>query len=248
MGRNERFYTDSMKDIPRTDTHRTEAHLAYYWEGDSKNFGVVTADFARELEKELNAALIRSKDYFDALELAAKERDKALEDLHYCNGTADLAIKHRDEAETEIKRLKQMIPNYIEESDFQYSELLFVFFFLFMTDTEINFAILESLGWQKYHNDGVTQYWHPPSEECDETSVVRFEETPCYTEDLNEMHKAEKTLVKDQWKKYLTYLFKVVCQGTHPSELYYDESFSLVTAPAQQRAEAFLRTLGKYKD
>lgn len=38
--------------------------------------------------------------------LAIDEIERLLELVHYCNGTCDLAIKQRDAAEVEVKRLR----------------------------------------------------------------------------------------------------------------------------------------------
>ena len=45
------------------------------------------------------------------LELRA-EIDRLREELHYCKGTCDLAMKHRDIAEAEVKRLLQELRHY----------------------------------------------------------------------------------------------------------------------------------------
>lgn len=57
---------------------------------------------------------------------------------------------------------------------------------------------------------------------------------PDYLNDLNEMHTAEKVLTDEQAHRY---------------EMHLVESFTYPTmATAAQRAEAFLRTLGKWED
>jgi hypothetical protein len=57
---------------------------------------------------------------------------------------------------------------------------------------------------------------------------------PDYCNDLNEMHEAEKMLNKEQWVTY----------GRELSRL---GVFPMVHATARQRAEAFLKTLGKWE-
>ena len=52
--------------------------------------------------------------------------------------------------------------------------------------------------------------------------------------DLNAMHEAEKTLTVEQWHDYVDFM---------PSR--WEEA---VHASARQRAEAFLRTIGKWED
>jgi hypothetical protein len=54
-----------------------------------------------------------------------------------------------------------------------------------------------------------------------------------YCNDLNAIHEAEKTLNSEQWHLYSAWLFKATARPQH--------------ATARQRAEAFLRTLGKWE-
>ena len=42
-----------------------------------------------------------------AVESLQADVDELKTDLHYCNGVSDLAMKHRDIAEAEVKRLKE---------------------------------------------------------------------------------------------------------------------------------------------
>ena len=61
---------------------------------------------------------------------------------------------------------------------------------------------------------------------------------PNYLNDLNAMHEAEKVLVRLQWVSYLRRL-QTLC----------DESVTWpIHATASQRAEAFLRTIGKWEE
>jgi hypothetical protein len=72
---------------------------------------------------------------------------------------------------------------------------------------------------------------------------------PDYLNDLNAMHEAEKTLTPEyqpakgesQWSDYLGWLG--FCGENKTREVY-----ECVTASAAQRAEAFLRTIGKWED
>jgi len=66
---------------------------------------------------------------------------------------------------------------------------------------------------------------------------------PDYLNDLNAMHLAEKVLTKDQDKQYHLTLTKIVTGYALP------EFFgSVIRASAEQRAKAFLRTIGKWED
>lgn len=70
---------------------------------------------------------------------------------------------------------------------------------------------------------------------------------PDYLDDLNAMHEAEKVLIGD---------YEHGENGRDASARFYDELISVTTcdgffhihATAAQRAEAFLRTLGKWQD
>lgn len=64
---------------------------------------------------------------------------------------------------------------------------------------------------------------------------------PDYINDLNAMHEAEKILIEqDRWERYEDELCNVVShQNEFPQEI--------IHATACQRAEAFLRTIDKWK-
>jgi hypothetical protein len=98
-----------------------------------------------------------------------------------------------------------------------------------MTDEQINAAIAEACGWRK--EDGV---WMWKSNEIDWTSY----ELRDYCNDLNAMHEAECLYIEmdEWWSAYLRHI------GTQWSKQH------AAHAPARQRAEAFLRTLGKWED
>ena len=57
---------------------------------------------------------------------------------------------------------------------------------------------------------------------------------PDWCNDLNAMHEAEKTLTSAQLLDYIAFLF--------------DTCYEATVATARQRAEAFLRTLGKWEE
>ena len=66
---------------------------------------------------------------------------------------------------------------------------------------------------------------------------------PDYIADLTAMHEAEKVLTKDQSLEYNLALIKI-CTGYALPEFF----GSAIRASAEQRAKAFLRTLGKWED
>jgi hypothetical protein len=99
-----------------------------------------------------------------------------------------------------------------------------------MTPEQQRTAIAEACGWKTGYRD--PEAWHP---------------LPDYLNDLNAMHDAENFLFPveisdlyspDLVKEYASYL-PHMCIG-HPG--------GAMRATASQRAEAFLRTIGKWKE
>ncbi len=96
-----------------------------------------------------------------------------------------------------------------------------------MTDEQINAAIAEVCGWtdvSEVHRSG----------KAPGADYVGQEFIPDYCNDLNAMHQAEKTLRGGEWDTYV--------------DLLADTWMQVARATARQRAEAFLRTLGKWED
>lgn len=60
---------------------------------------------------------------------------------------------------------------------------------------------------------------------------------PDYLNDLNAMYEAEKMIPKDKRQLYINYLAALIAM----------DYFLITHASASQRAEAFLRTIGKYE-
>jgi hypothetical protein len=115
-----------------------------------------------------------------------------------------------------------------------------------MTNEQINIAIAEACGWNSireqdydhgYSGDDVRQMWVGLNPDSDE-----FEQIPDYCNDLNAMHEAEKVFIGDDpencdiWSDFQTNLI-IAC----PVYLSYH-------ATARQRAEAFLKTIGKWEE
>lgn len=85
--------------------------------------------------------------------------------------------------------------------------------------------------------------------------IVFFNDIPDYLNDLNAMHEAEKVLktqnqtksVKNLWRTYKIELWKIV----NPEIRFQWDSehwINCISATAEQRAEAFLRTIGKWEE
>ncbi len=120
-----------------------------------------------------------------------------------------------------------------------------------MTPEAQRIAIAEACGWK---NCAVSAEWfgnvigHPPSGWSGTMRDERLDlaEPPDYLTDLNAMHEAEKVLTSEKWTEYWHHLFDInrKYQGSisAPSVLY------MINSTAAQRAEAFLRTLGKWNE
>ena len=102
-----------------------------------------------------------------------------------------------------------------------------------MTDQDINRAIAEALGWKE-----VRESWFRFLD-TSKTGIIgrmpgrdeTWSEVPDYVNDLNAMHEAEGALeTHDQANEFR----RLLCGN--------------VSATARQRAEAFLRTLGKWRE
>ena len=84
--------------------------------------------------------------------------------------------------------------------------------------------------------------WKPNPFIRDMSGQVFPQSPPDYLNDLNAMHEAEKMLTEHQWDEYERVL-RLVCDGCSYFE---GAGKELLHATAAQRAEAFLRTLGKW--
>jgi hypothetical protein len=111
-----------------------------------------------------------------------------------------------------------------------------------MTDEQLNAAIAEACGWTEIQDSGV---WHhhklwgyPPLKPGQGGNSFHY--LPNYCNDLNAMHEAEKTI----FPYYATVYSNKLAQVTG-AEMSDDTDYFCATA--RQRAEAFLRTLGKWK-
>lgn len=121
-----------------------------------------------------------------------------------------------------------------------------------MSEEEINVAIAECCGWDTdpieshpwtSRGQWVVKPWNKKRELC--SKIMNM---PRYCGDLNAMHEAEKVLLIGDTKqvihatnRYTNELCKLLgCMDT--------ALFLFTHATAAQRAEAFLRTLGKWRE
>jgi hypothetical protein len=68
-------------------------------------------------------------------------------------------------------------------------------------------------------------------------------DAPDYLNNLNAMHEAEKMLTADQFEQYRWILWDI-CKQVRVKDWYR----CYLSSTAAQRAEAFLRTIGKWKE
>ena len=110
-----------------------------------------------------------------------------------------------------------------------------------MINDEMDRAIAEHLGWKfiPCHDDGfgraTGESWRDP-----DGDIGPF--PPSYSTDLNAMHEAEKVIMKNMVMKqrYLEWLGWM--------DDYMVSAVAICHASASDRAEAFLRTIGKWRD
>lgn len=100
-----------------------------------------------------------------------------------------------------------------------------------MTDKQINEAIAEACGWVPDCDGGI----------CWDQYGAPLITPPNYCNDLNAMHEAEKIMTKAQWEDFVEHL---TTNFYSVSDAWKDACH----ATARQRAEALLRTLGKWEE
>jgi hypothetical protein len=112
-----------------------------------------------------------------------------------------------------------------------------------MNPEQQRIAIAEACGWRLFSQ--FKNLWAPPR------SVVEYDcdarPLPNYLNDLNAMHEAEKVLTKVNWGGYAAELYRITDAHNHgisPNHHWLAVAFSTAT----QRAEAFLRTIGKWEE
>jgi hypothetical protein len=99
-------------------------------------------------------------------------------------------------------------------------------------------AIAEACGWKPSLVGRETELWKHRSVEVDRDGL------PDYLSDLNAMHEAEKMLTDAQMSAYERELGALTCRLSMVD----GPGYKLWHATAPQRAEAFLRTLGLWKE
>ena len=103
-----------------------------------------------------------------------------------------------------------------------------------MTDQQINAAIADVCGWVPDCDRGI----------CWDQNGNAIITCPKYCADLNAMHEAEKVLAPKNWNRFSEKWWNYY---HHCLDLNGD-AHKTIHATARQRAEAFLRTLGKWEE
>lgn len=101
-------------------------------------------------------------------------------------------------------------------------------------------AIAEACGWKRIGTQKNLPFYGW-------IEVGPCEEIPDYLNDLNAMHEAEKMLNQSGTWQYAANLGRVVGQNLMKDIREHGE-WMIAHATAAQRAEAFLRTIGKWED
>lgn len=113
-----------------------------------------------------------------------------------------------------------------------------------MTDEQINQRIAEACGWKIFSKPltgcGFAAYAKSPN--GDPSPGV-----PDYCNDLNSVAEACESVFSESnaWSTFVYKLSKIICAGHYTD---HDTLIMTNRATARQRAEAFLRTLGKWEE
>lgn len=122
-----------------------------------------------------------------------------------------------------------------------------------MTEEEQQMAIAEFCGWREAFPRGKDP--HPetkrggillPYHWVNERTHARVMDLPDYLHDLNAMHEAEERLSDSQLDDYRFHLMQITQR--HPRWSITVDIALAIKADASQRAEALLRTIGKWVD
>jgi len=120
-----------------------------------------------------------------------------------------------------------------------------------MTPEAQRIAIAEACGWI-WHGDAL---WpKDPNNFYWKKDHLNYRTLPDYLNDLNAMHEAEEHAIHnlmdaDEWGEY-----GMLLKRSHPHGLFlngevdYHDLATILHATASQRAEAFLRTIGKWEE
>ena len=109
-----------------------------------------------------------------------------------------------------------------------------------MTDDQINVAIAEVCGWKNLAFD----VWHDGLVGVLPTNKDVCSKIPNYCNDLNAMHEVEEQMDEIDWVFFINELSTLV-RLPKQAEVQIKQ---FVHSTARQRAQAFLRTVGKWEE
>lgn len=114
-----------------------------------------------------------------------------------------------------------------------------------MSPEKQKIAISEACGWKPgpHGYDSVCLWGVPPKPRH---ASLPWEELPDYLSDLNAMHEAEKVLTRFQAEYFFNKILPLTLRLSGEKKIVQDQYTAHATAV--QRAEAFLRTIGKWED
>lgn len=107
-----------------------------------------------------------------------------------------------------------------------------------MTDQQIRIALAEGCGWIK-----VREHWEKDGQSAFLNDCIHYQQLPDYAKSLDAMHEAEKTL-EDSENRGVSFYFEMLHKVV--GSLSDNPQWRMIHATARQRAEALLRTLGKW--
>jgi hypothetical protein len=106
-------------------------------------------------------------------------------------------------------------------------------------------AIAEACGWTRQSDDSM--WFNDPTN----SFQAHEQDVPDYLNNLNAIHKAEKVMGYDDRLNYPAQLFDVVCRTSGEWQKVFNKIHPdawALQATASQRAEAFLKTIGKWEE
>lgn len=106
-------------------------------------------------------------------------------------------------------------------------------------------AILEFCGWKRDPDFDFQTSYETVEIWSNGSKLSRFENLPDYLNDLNAIHEAEKLIVSDT-EKCFAYQ-RALAKACGADEYDFEKSF-IWHASAPERAEALLRTIGKWEE
>lgn len=118
-----------------------------------------------------------------------------------------------------------------------------------MTPRDIRIAIAEANGYEwtmEAHLESGYHSWQNFADSCG--NEVLDDELSDYCNDLNAMHEAWCQLTRNQHFLFRSYLQTIVLNAQESGVLPIGPAHSVCNATALQRAEAYLRTIGKWNE